>query len=128
MGLVRMAGFLPTYMSFTSWTGGHRPCEPREPGEAFICRPVLGSVSFSERNHFKLVSVWVFEKLDVNPSAPDQRVVAAGQRQSAGEKVNIRPLRQLVPAHPAQNQGGGAPSPLLRHGSTCLTGLVQTRI
>lgn len=111
-------------MSFTPRTGGHRPREPREPGEVFISRPVLGNVSFSERNHLKLVSVGVFEKLDGNPPAFAQRVVAAGERQPAGDEVDVRPVRQLVSARPAQYQGGGAGPPLLRHGSTRLTGLV----
>ncbi len=111
-------------MSFTPRTGGHRPREPREPGEVFIRRPVLGNVRLPERDHLKPVSVGVFEQLDVNPSAPDQRVVAAGERQPAGDEVDVRPERQLVPARPAQDQGGGAGLPLLRLGGTRLTGPV----
>lgn len=113
-------------MSLTPRTSGHRPCEPREPGEVFICRPVLGNVRFPEGNHLKLVSVGVFEKLDVNPSAPDRRVVAAGERQLAGDEVDVRADRQLVPARPAQYQGGGAAGrPLLRRSSTPLNWLVR---
>lgn len=116
-------------MSFTPRTCGHCPREAREPGEVFICRPVLGNVRFSKRNDLELVPVGVFEKLDVNPSASDQRVVAAGERQSAGDEVDIRPDRQLVSARPAQYQGVGAASPcLLRRGSTGLTGLVCSGI
>lgn len=115
-------------MSFTPRTGGHRPWEPGEPGEVSICRPVLGNVSFSERYHLKLVSLGVFEQLDVNPSAPDKRVVAAGERQPAGDEVDVRPERQLVSARPAQDQGGGAGPPLLRLGCTRLTGPVCSGI
>lgn len=111
-------------MSFTPRTGGHGPREPGEPGEVFISRPVQRNVRFSERDHLKLVSVGVLQELDVNPSAPDRRVVAAGQRQSAGDEVHVRPGGQLVSARPAQNQGGGAGAPLLGRGSTRLTGPV----
>lgn len=112
-------------MSVTSRTGGHRPREPREPGEVSISRPVLGNISFPERNHLKLVSVGVFEKLDVNPSASDRRVVAAVERKSTGNEVNIRPGCQLVSARPAQYQCGRAGS---RHIGTRLTGLVCSGI
>lgn len=89
-------------MSSTPGTGGHGPREAREPGEVFVCRPVLGNGRFSESNDLELVSVRVFEKLDVNASASDQRVVAAGERHSAGDEVDVRPDRQLVSARPAQ--------------------------
>lgn len=114
-------------MSLTAWTGGHRPREARKPGEVFISRPVLGNISLSECDHLKLVSVGVFEKLDVDPPAPDQRVVAAGERQPAVNEVNVAPGRQLVSARPAQNEAGGAGAPLLRHGSTRLTGLLWVK-
>lgn len=115
-------------MSFTPRTGGHSPREPGEPGKVLIGRPVLGNVSFSERDLLKLVSMGVFEKLNVNPSAPDQCVVPAGERQSAVNVVDVRPERQLVSTRPAQYQSGGAGVPLLRHGNTRLTGLVCSGI
>lgn len=77
-------------MSVTSRAGSYRPGEPREPGEAFICRPVLLNVGFSESYNFKLVSMGVFKELDVNPSATDHCVVAADESQSAGNEVNVR--------------------------------------
>lgn len=89
-------------MCSTPGTGGHGPREAREPGEVFVCRPVLGNVCFSESSDLELVAVGVFEKLDVNPPASDQRVVAAGERQSAGDEVDVRPDRQLVSARSAQ--------------------------
>lgn len=84
------AGVLRTEMSATARAGCYRPGEPREPGEAFICRPVLRNVGFSESYDFELVSVGVFEELHVDPSAPDHGVVAAGQSQAAGDEVNVR--------------------------------------
>lgn len=84
------AGFLPTEMSFTARAGCYRPGEPREPGEAFVSRPVLRNVGFSESYNFELVSVGVFKELDINPSAPDYCVVAAGESQSAGNEVDVR--------------------------------------
>ena len=115
-------------MSLTPGTGGHRPRVPGEPGEVFICRPVLCNVRFPERNHLKPVSVGVFKQLDVNPPTPDRRVVAAGECQPAGDEVDVRTDRQLMSASPAQYQGGGggaAGAPLLRGGSARLTGLKQ---
>lgn len=112
-------------MSVTPGTGGHRPRETREPGEAFICRPVQARVGFSKRDYFELVSVWVFEELDVNPSAPDPCVVAAGERQPTRVKVNVRPVCQLMSARPAQYQGGRAGVPL---GSARIAVLVQAGI
>lgn len=111
-------------MSITPRTGGHRPREPREPREVFICRPVLGNVRFSECYHLKLVSVGVFEKLDVNPSAPKKRAVAAGERKPAGNEVYVCSDRQLVSARPAQYQGVSAGSHLLRRGGTGFPGPV----
>lgn len=82
-------GFLPTEMSVTPRAGGYRPGEAREPGKTLICRPVLRNVGFSERYHFELVPVGVFKELDVNSSATDHRVVAAGKRQPAGNEANV---------------------------------------
>lgn len=95
-------------MSVTSGTGGHGPREPREPGEVFVRRPVRSDVRPPECDHLELVSVRVFEELHVHPSTPKQRVVAAGERESAGHEAEVRPDRQLVPARPAQNLGVGA--------------------
>lgn len=78
-------------MSVTPGTGGHGPGEPREPGEALVCRPMLSNVGFSERDHLKPVSVGVFKQLNVNPSTPEQRVVAAGERQPARHGADVRP-------------------------------------
>lgn len=97
-------------MSFTHGTGSHGPREPREPGEVSVCRPVLGDIRLSERHHLKPVSVGVFQHLDVDPPAADRRVVTAGERQRAGNKVNVRPEGQLVSARPAQDQRVGAGS------------------
>ena len=88
-------------MSFTPGAGSYGPGESREPREVSICWPVLGNVSFSKRDHLKLVSVGIFEKLNINPSATDQRVVAAGERQPAGKEVDVGPERQLVSTGPA---------------------------
>lgn len=77
-------------MSVTSRAGRYCPGEPREPGEAFICRPVLLNVGFFESYYFELVSMGVLKELNVNPSATDHCVVAAGERQSAGNVVNVR--------------------------------------
>lgn len=77
-------------MSGTSRAGSYRPGEPREPGEAFICRPVPLNVGFFEGYYFELVSMGVLKELDVNPSATDHCVVAAGERQPAGNVVNVR--------------------------------------
>lgn len=113
-------------MAFTPGTGGHGPREPREPRKAFVCRPVMGNISFSECDHFELVPVGVLEKLDVDPPASDQRVVAAGERQPAGDEVDVRAESQLVSASPAQDQGVGADTTFhsSRSSSTRLTGLV----
>lgn len=114
---------IPTDMSFTPGTGGHGPRETREPGEVFICRPVLNHIGFSERDHLELVSVGVFKELNVNPAAADRGVVSAGQSQAAGHREDVRPVRQLVSARPAQDQAGGTAA-LVRLGiSTRLTGL-----
>ncbi|KAF3851447.1 hypothetical protein F7725_013219 [Dissostichus mawsoni] len=79
-----------------------------------------------------MVSVGVFKKLDVNPSAPDRRIVADGERHPALNIVDVRPVRELVSARPAQYQGCGgaaAGAPFLLSGSsTRLTGLVCSRI
>lgn len=99
-------------MSFTPWAGRHGPRKPREPGEVLIGRPVLGNVRFSEGDHLKLVSVGVFKELDVNPSAADQRVVAAGQREAAGHEPDVCPKGELMSACPAQYEGVGAGAPL----------------
>lgn len=100
-------------MSITPGTGGHGPREPGEPGEVFVRRPVLGNVRPPERDHLEPVSVGVLQELHVNPSAPDQRVVAAGERQPAGDEADVGAERQLVSARPAQNEGVGAGPPLL---------------
>lgn len=96
-------------MSFTPRAGRHGPRKPREPGEVLIGRPVLGDVRFSEGDHLKLVSVGVFEQLDVNPSAADQRVIAAGEREAAVHGPDVRPEGELMSARPAQYEGVGAP-------------------
>lgn len=88
-------------MSFTPGAGSYGPGEPREPGEVSVCRPVLGYICVSERDHLKLVSVGVFEELDVDPSPADRRVVAAGKCKRAGNKDNVRPEGQVVSARPA---------------------------
>lgn len=108
-------------MSLTPGTGGHRPRKTREPGETIICRPVQGRVGPSKCDYFELVSVWVFEELDINPSAPDPCVVAAVERQPTRVKVNVRPVCQLMSASPAQYQGSGAAVPL---GTTRISMLV----
>lgn len=77
-------------MSVASRAGSYHPGESREPGEAFICRPVLLNVGFFESYYFELVSMGVLKELDINPSATDHCVVAAGERQPAGDVVNVR--------------------------------------
>lgn len=106
-------------MSFTPGTRGHGPGEAREPGEVLVSRPVLANVRFPKRHDLEPVPVRVLEELHVNPSASEQRVVAAGQRQSAGDEVDVRADSHLVSARPAQYQGVGAAAPcLLRRGGT----------
>lgn len=85
---------------------------------------MLGNVRFSERNHLKPVSVRVLKKLDMNRAAAEQRVVAAGKSQSAGDEVDVRPSSQLMSAGPAEQQRVGAAGP----GSTRHTGPVHSRI
>ena len=88
-------------MCFTPRASGHRPGVPRVPGEALVRRPVLGDGRLPECYDFEAVPLGVLEKLHVHTLLADQRVVAARQRQVAGDMVYVCRVRQLVSACPA---------------------------
>lgn len=93
-------------MTVTPWTGGHRPRETREPGEATVCRPVQPRIGPLKRDHLELVPVRVFQQLDVNPAPSELRAVAAAEREPTRVEPDVRAARQLVPAGATQYQGG----------------------
>lgn len=109
-------------MSLAAGAGGDGPGEPREPGEAFVRGPVQSHGRPPERQHLELSLVRVFKQLHRDPPPAPQSVVTAGQREATGHEADVRAVRHLMSARPAQHQRLSAHAPL-RLGTACLPGL-----